>query len=146
MKCEIIIDKKHDEGVFIYINEPNENAEKIKKFIEDLDSVKLIGYSDKEAKIINFSDVVAFITEESKVFAITDNSRWQLKERLYQIEELADGNFVKLNQSCIGNINKILFFDASISGSLIVNFKNGYREYISRRQMKTVKERLGMKK
>ena len=59
---------------------------------------------------------------------------------------MLDGSdFVKLNQSCIVNIKKIECFDASLGGALKVTLKNGYRDYVSRRQLKAVKERLGLK-
>jgi len=34
-------------------------------------------------------------------------------------------------------------FDVSFGGALTVIFKNGYTDYVSRRQMKIVKERIG---
>ena len=68
------------------------------------------------------------------------------KKRLYKIEEmLEDDDFIKINQSCIVNIKMIESFDASIGGALMIKLKNGYRDYISRRQIKAVKERLGLK-
>ena len=53
-------------------------------------------------------------------------------------------DFIKINQSCIANIRQIQRFDTSFSGTLRVIFKNGYTDYVSRRQLKAVKERLGL--
>ena len=53
-------------------------------------------------------------------------------------------NFVKINQSCIVNVNKIERFDTSVSGTLKVSLKNGYTDYVSRRQLKPIKERIGI--
>ena len=61
------------------------------------------------------------------------------------IEEMLDESFVKINQSCLGNVKKIARFDASIGGSLMVTFRNAHRDYVSRRQLKTVKERMHIK-
>ena len=74
-----------------------------------------------------------------------DNRRVRVKFRLYEIEEVFDTGFVKINQSCIANISKMKKFDVSLGGALRVEFKNGYRDYVSRRQMRAVKERLGIK-
>ena len=52
--------------------------------------------------------------------------------------------FVKLNQSCLANIKQIKEFKASIGGSVMVIFQNGYKDYISRRELKNVKERIGL--
>ncbi len=64
--------------------------------------------------------------------------------RLYNIEEMLNKDFIKINQSSIANISKIQKFDASISGTLKVIFKNGYTDYVSRRNIKKVKERIGL--
>ncbi len=145
MKCEIIVDVEHDEQVLIYTKKRDHISEKIKRFVEELGEREIIGYCEKEIAVIDVMNVTCFTVESGKLFAVTDDGRWQLKERLYQIEEILDADFVKLNQSCIANIKKISAFDASLSGTLTVKFKNGYRDFVSRRQMKTVKERLGLR-
>ena len=55
---------------------------------------------------------------------------------------MLDENFIKINQSCIANIRQIEKVEGTFSGSLSVVFKNGYKDYISRRNLKNVKERL----
>ena len=88
-------------------------------------------------------DVNCFISESNKVFALT-NEKLQVKLRLYQVEELLDESYIKINQSCIANIRQIERVEATFSGALSVIFKNGYKDYISRRNLKNVKERLGI--
>ncbi len=143
MKCKTVIDKNHEEEVIIYAHERNETVEAIEKLVLRSD-FELIGYSGKSAIRLEWSEVYCFTVEDNKVYAVTENEKLQLKLRLYQLELLADKNFVKINQSCIANIRRIKRFDASISGTLRVVFKNGYTDYVSRRQLKTVKERLGL--
>ena len=82
--------------------------------------------------------------ENNRVYAITDKDKLQLKYRLYQLEEAFSDSFVKINQSCLVCINKIARFDAILSGALMVKMKNGYTDYVSRRNVKSVKERLGL--
>ena len=89
------------------------------------------------------SSVLAMV-EDGKVYALTESEKYRLKQRLYLLEEMLDVSFVKINKSCIANIRKIKKFDASFSGTLTVVFKNGYRDYVSRRNLKSVKERLGV--
>ena len=55
-------------------------------------------------------------------------------------------DFLKINQSCIVSIDRIERFDVTPGGALTVIMKNGYKDYVSRRQMKAVKERLGIKR
>ena len=63
-----------------------------------------------------------------------------------ELEEKLPLDFVKINQSCLANIKKIERFSASVGGSLKVIFKNGHTDYVSRRQLRTVKEKLGIVK
>lgn len=141
MKCTIMIDKSREEEVIVYAHEYSRLTEDI----EQLVGTKWIGYADKTAVRLNLSDIYCFTVEENKVYAVTAQERWQVKQRLYRIEEQLPGNFVKINQSCLANIEAIERFEVSFGASLTVIFKNGHRDYVSRRQVKQVKERLGIK-
>ncbi len=143
MKCKTIINSEHEEEVFIYAHERNELVEKIEKLVSG-ETDELIGYTENEAEIISVDDVYCFIVESNRVYALTSKNKYLVKQRLYQLEAMQNSDFIKINQSCIANIKAIQKFNASISGSLMVAFKNGYVDYVSRRNLKNVKERLGL--
>ena len=143
MKFTVIITNERDEEVVIYAREKTKLIYDIENLIRD-NAFELIGYSGYEAVNLRTDEVVCFLVEEGKVYAITDKNRFRLKCRLYQLEETLPEDFVKINQSCIANIKKIERFDTSVSGTLLIKFKNGYKDYVSRRQMKAVKERFGL--
>ena len=148
LKCEIISDDKEREGVFIYAPADDADAQRIKAFVESLASSDqmLVGYGEGEARVLTPDEVYCVVVEDNRVYALTKGEKYQLKERLYRVEELLCGfDFVKLNQSCIVNIKMIEGFEASLGGALRVTLKNGYRDYVSRRQIKIVKERLGLR-
>ena len=75
---------------------------------------------------------------------ISENAKANTVSSKNQLEEMLDDSFVKINQSCIANIKKIDRFKATVGGSLTVIFKNGHIDYVSRRNLKNVKERLGL--
>ena len=70
--------------------------------------------------------------------------KYLIKKRLYQVEELLDLSYIRINQSCIANISKIKKFNVTFNGFLKVVFENKYEDYISRRELKNVKERAGI--
>ena len=142
MKYSIKIDKEKEEEILICVRERTKLIDDIESLILN-ESVKLTGYKEREAVLLAPAEIICFTVEENKVYALTDNDRFQLKQRLYQLEEMLDSSFVKINQSCIANLNKIEKFDTSISGTLAAIFKNGYRDYVSRRNLRSIKERLG---
>ena len=143
MKCTLIITNEHEEEVVIYARERTKLTDDIKALVGD--SVpELMGYKENQAVKLSADEVYCFIVEGNKVYALTDKEKFQLKCRLYQLEEILPDIFVKINQSCLANIRKIGRFDTSVSGTLLIKFKNGYKDYVSRRQMKAVKERFGL--
>ena len=144
MKYTIIIDENREEEVIVYAKKKSALTDEIELLVSD-NSLGIIGY-DKNGEGVKLTadEVCCFTVEDNKIFAITEKEKLRLKCRLYQLEEMLPDNFVKINQSCVANIRKISRFDTSVSGTLLIKFKNGYKDYVSRRQMKAVKERFGL--
>ena len=143
MKLKIFIDKDHEEEVIVYTRKRTELVSAIEKLINQND-ISLTGFSETEAVPLSAEEVFCFITENGKVYAITEKEKLLIRQRLYQLEENLSEDFVKINQSCLANVKKIARFDTSISGNLIVRFKNGYTDYVSRRNLRNIKERFGI--
>ncbi|MBQ4348202.1 MAG: LytTR family transcriptional regulator [Clostridia bacterium] len=143
MELKIVIDKNRAEEVLVFAHERSELVKSIESLVERCEK-NFVAYGDGCVRKISADEVYCFVSCGGKVYALTENEKLLLKERLYQIEEKLGNNFVKINQSCIGNINSIKSFDVSVSGTLKVIFKNGYTDYVSRRQIKNVKERFGI--
>ena len=144
MKYTIIIDKNREEEVIVYAKEKSLLTDEIERLLNE-NRLELIGY-DKNGEGVKLTadEVYCFTVEDNKIFAITEKEKLRLRCRLYQLEEVLPEYFVKINQSCVANIRKIARFDTSVSGTLLIKFKNGYKDYVSRRQMKAVKERFGL--
>lgn len=143
MKCKIFIDKNKDEEVLVYAHKETTLTKAIEKLVEE-DNAEIVGYIDREAVMLDLLTVNCFVVEDNKVYALTSKDKLSIRLRLYQLEEKLPDIFIKVNQSCIANIKQIKSFDASIAGSMLVKFKNGHNDYVSRRQVKFVKERLGL--
>lgn len=143
MKFRFLIDKNREEEVIVYAHKKTKLVESIENIVKE-NNFELIGYADREAVKLDLADVYCFTVENNKIYAVCENEKYLLKSRLYQVEENLSENFIKINQSCIANVRKIRKFDASFSGTLTVIFKNGYKDFVSRRNVKNVKERLGL--
>ena len=144
MKCTTIIDKDREEEVVIYLHGENEISAKIEALVSEGER-RLVGYEGDSMLNLSPGDISCFFTDGGRVYALIDKRRVRVKERLYELEEMLGAGFVKINQSCLANIKMIKRFDVTLGGALRVEFKNGYRDYVSRRQMKTVKERFLVK-
>lgn len=142
MICKVFIDKEKEEQVLIYAHAETPLVAAIRQLAEE-DALLLMGSNGNKTAQLRPSEVECFMTENNKVYALTATDQWQLKCRLYQLEERLSEQFIKINQSCIANVRAIERFDAAFSGALRVRFKNGHCDYVSRRCLKHVKERLG---
>lgn len=145
MKHSTFIDPNRDEEVLIYTRRRTKAIAELESFLDRLDT-ELMGYG-MDGRMIPLlpAEVHCFAVEEGKVYALTDTERLVVRLPLYAIEEMLDESFVKINQSCLGNIRKIARFEASLGGALMVTFQNSHRDYVSRRQLKHVKERMKIK-
>lgn len=144
MKFTLKLDPECEEQVVVYARQPSALTEAIADLVRE-QLFDWIGYIDREGVRLELDKIFCFAVEDGKVYALTETGRFQMHARLYQLEEHLPPHFVKLHQSCIGNLKRVRRFDASLAGALKVTFENGHVEYVSRRQLKTVKERLGVR-
>ena len=143
MKCTVILDKTREEEIVIYAHQKNEMIFEIERMAQEK-PLQLTGFLNEEIVRLELQDIYCFTVEGGRLYAIGESEKYLIKARLYNIEEILDKSFIKINQSSIANVKKIQKFDASISGTLKVIFKNGHTDYVSRRNIKNVKERLGL--
>ena len=144
MKFTLVIDPDREEEVIAYAHRPTALTEELCRVCAAAES-PLVGYDGADTCLLSPDEVTCFFTEGEKVFALTARRRWQVKCRLYELEEILPSHFVRIHKSCIANLRQVSRFTAVYSGALQVTFKGGHTDYVSRRQVRIVKERLGMK-
>ena len=143
MKYNLYINENQEEKIDIFCKSKTKLIEEIINLCEE-DQCNFIGIFEDERKIINLHEIERFYTSNNKTFAVINKKHYQIKFRLYQIEEMISENFVKINQSCIVNLKFISSFKSTFDGSILVNFSDGEKDFISRRELKNVKGRLGI--
>ena len=141
MKFTLKIDPCREEEVVVYCHNESALTERLREAVEEHKS-GITAYSDGGIVLLSLGEVYAFTVEDGHVTAITERGRLRVRERIYQLEETVGARFVKINQSTLANLSHVDRFDVTIGGSLAVIFKNGYRDYVSRRQLRAVKERI----
>ena len=145
MKYTTVIDPHREEEVVIHAKKKTREIEELENYLDRM-GAELVGYGE-DSRILPLcpAEVHCFIVEDGRVCALTEKEKLTVRLPLYAIEEMLSEDFVRINQSCLGSIQKIACFDASIGGALMVTFGNGHRDYVSRRQLKNVKERMHIK-
>ena len=146
MKYTLHIDKEREEEIIIHAHEKSPLVNEIERLIntEKVGTPPIVGYIGNDIIEIDPREVYCFFIEGKKLFASLKRGDALIKKRLYEIEDRLGADFVKINQSTLANMKLIDRFSVSIGASLTVHFKNGRKDYVSRRQMKVVKERLGI--
>lgn len=143
MKYQLIIDEEKEESIVIIAHKKNKLILDIEALLKK-ETFNLLGYLDESIHPLKLTEVYAFYTRDLKVYAMTNDKEYIIRERIYKIEELVPESFIKINQGCLVNINKILRFESSIGGSIKVVLKNNFSDFISRRELKNVKRRIGI--
>ena len=146
MDFEIKIDEnfKFPKAV-VYTDKLTEEVLRLKSFVlENSDNI-LLAYLGEKIKILNPSKIYRIYTEDSKVFAESIDEKFQIKKRIYQLEDdLKLKKFVRISNSELINLNLVDSFDLSYSGTISVIMKNKSRTFVSRRYVKKIKETLGI--
>lgn len=81
----------------------------------------------------------------------SESGDYELTMRLYQIEEMMEDEtspfhrFIRVSNTDIVNFDYLENMDMSLNGNIVMNLTNGERVFVSRRYMKEIKAKLGIK-
>lgn len=147
MKVDIKIDGQYREPLaVIHTAEITEEVSSaVRKLSESSSGDILTAFSEDSAEILEPDEIYRIYAEGQKVLAVTDKGVFQIRMRLYQLEErLGNQKFARISHSEIINLKKTAHFDLSIAGTILVKMKNGESTYVSRRYVTKIKEILGI--
>ena len=143
MEYILIIDKEQEEKLTLVVKERTKIVDDIEKIIQNKTD-DIYGYTDREIIKVDKNEISCIFTDDNKVYIYVGKTKYLVKYRIKQLEDTLDSSFIKINQGCIININSIKQFSSSIGGSIKVTLKNGFEDYISRRELTKVKRSLGI--
>lgn len=105
----------------------------------------LVGMQGEALKMLDPAAIYRVYAANGKVYAEEETEVYQLRLRLYELEErLSKTDFVRISNSEIIHLKKVKGFDLSYTGTICVTFLNGKVTYVSRRYVKKIKEVLGI--
>lgn len=146
MQVEIIIDSSYAEPkIIIMAAAMTEDINRIaKKLSEDAPQI-ISGSKDDKIEVLEQADLIRIYASNGKVFAVTEKGEYALRLRLYELEgRLNSRTFVRISNSEIINLKKVLNFDLSFTGTICVKLSNGTVTYVSRRYVSKIKKILGV--
>ena len=105
----------------------------------------LAGFREGMLEVLDQREIIRIYAAAGKVFAATENREYQLRLRLYELEErLEPAFFVRISNSEIINLRKVRGFDLRLSGTICVSLLDGTVSYVSRRYVAKMKKLLGI--
>lgn len=105
----------------------------------------ILGVQDQKTIILKPESINRIFSENGAVFADTDRGIVRLKMRLYEAEELLPARqFIRISKSEIVNIERIESFDLSMSGTILIQMKNGAKAWVSRRFVSRIRDAFGL--
>lgn len=146
MQIELKIDSSCSEPkVIILTDSMTEEVKNIlNKLSENIPQI-IVGIKDKKLEVLDQSDIIRIYSDSGKTIAVTDNGKYTLRLRLYEIEnKLNSHHFVRISNSEIINLKKVNNFDLSFTGTICVKLSNGETTYASRRYVSKIKKILGV--
>ena len=148
MKLNIKIDTSVEEPeALITTPRMSEEVNKIVDYIGKLNGEPTVisGVKDDKVEILEQSGLIKAYAEGGKVFAKTERGLYQVRLRLYELEERLDGGaFVRISNSEIVNLKKVKSIDLSFVGTICMEMCDGEVSYVSRRYVSKIKKILGL--
>lgn len=148
MKLNINIDVGAKEPeILITTAHMTEDVNRVVEFVSRLDDspTVLSGIRDDKVELLDYDAIIRIYAEEGKVFARTEQGLYQIRLRLYEVEERLDnGKFVRISNSEIVNLKKVKSLDLSFVGTICMELSNGEVSYVSRRYVSKIKKVLGL--
>lgn len=137
------VQDKNEEAVILQYAEWTKQFEDIRDYVLG-QGKQITGYGEqKEMYQIPVVDILYFEAVGELVFAYTKEKVYEVKMRLYQVEEyLMDDKMVRGSKSVVVNIRHIRSVRPALNGRLYATMKNGEEILISRQYAKDVTKKI----
>ncbi len=144
---KIIIETPKDGDDDEIIIRCHELDDELMAFIARLKSGKsqITGYSDSIIRQLSPKEIYYFESVDNKVFAYCEKEVYEVKEKLYEIENrYSHSDFQRISKSVIVNVSLIEYISPMLGSRLEATLKNGERVIISRQYVPELKRKLGI--
>ena len=93
------------------------------------------------------SKVLFFETDGNAINVHTADDIYETKYRLYELEEMLPGSFMRISKSAVVNTNRIYSISRGISASGVIQFEHTHKQvYVSRLYLNPLKQKLEEKR
>lgn len=146
MKIRIEVDESiRETEVTIKVKELNQEVYEIQNILSELFSKRrqIVFYKENIEYYISLDKVLFFETEDNSIYGHTVDDMYEVKYKLYELEEILPREFIRVSKSTILNVNRVTSINRNITSASVVEFRNSYKKtYVSRHYFKDLKIRI----
>lgn len=150
MKVRIDIDENlREDEIIIKCSKLDERTQKVYNSLMEITrgSQQLMLYKGNVDYYLGLEAILFFETSDNCISAHTVDNVYETTYRLYELEELLPGYFMRVSKSTILNVNHIYSISRNLTASSEVQFINTHKQvYVSRYYYKSLKCRLEEKR
>lgn len=149
MKIRIEMDDCNEEEIVIRCQSLTPQIMKLQQLLADEvnRSGQFVLYKGDVEYYINLNQILFFETENSLVIAHTTKDSYETRKKLYELEDLLPGSFMRISKSAIVNTNKIYAINRNLTASSAIEFQGTHKQiYVSRAYYKLLREKMEEKR
>ena len=144
MKLRIEIDSNLEETeIVIKAAALTDEIADLQRLLQESKSPRLIFYKGTGEYYLDLSEILFFETDGEKIYGHTREEAYEVRQKLYELEEILPIAFCRISKSTIVNTKQIYAIEKSFSGTSTVNFYQTHKQvHVSRHYYQLLKERL----
>jgi DNA-binding LytR/AlgR family response regulator len=150
MKVRIDIDETiAEDEIIIRCSRLDEHTQKVYDALMDMtkESKHLMLFKGNVEYYLPMDKILFFETMDNCISAHTVDNVYETTYRLYELEELLPGYFMRVSKSTILNLNHIYSISRNLAASSEIQFFNTHKQvYVSRNYYKSLRTRLEEKR
>lgn len=132
-----------EEEIIIRCNELDDDLLEVLQVLKTRRS-KITAYDQNKIVFLLPTDVFYFEAVDNKVFAYCESHVYEIRKKLYELENDQYTDFLRISKSVILNLSKISYLSPSFNGKFDAKLKNDEIIIISRQYVLSLKNKLGI--
>lgn len=144
MKISIELDDQLDDvEVVIKAKQLTKEIELIQQTLAQASHPPIVFYKGSSEYFLDLAEILFFETDGTRVFAHSREDAYEVKLKLYELEECLPAYFCRISKSSITNTRSIYSLEKSFSGTCTVCFYGTVKQiHVSRHYYQLLKEKL----
>lgn len=136
---------REDTKLVIYAGADTPELRELAERLRKLELAPIVLWDGERRFSAPQSELLRFFTQGKGVSAQTADGTYEVRLRLYELEERLDPRrFVRISNSEIINLDYVTAVDLSMSGTIRMTLDKTVTAYVSRRYVKKIKETLDL--